>query len=946
MRCERIRPIDTPRVPHVSASLLEATSRVAIATLSPLLLLLLAAAPPALAQQTCGLTERVPFAGHALPLDEPLVEATLGVEDPYPDWNAHVGVFQPTFLAHSTDGSNRIFVLERRGLILTLPNRPDVREEDVSILLDIQSRVETGFSEEGMLGMAVHPDFAENGYFFVHYTVADGLCSQFARCQQIVRYSIDPQDPSRALPGSAWVTLEIERPGSVDHHNGGMLAFGPDGYLYISVGDQDVAEAPQDTTNLRGKILRIDVDSGTEFNPGIPPSNPFGNPVWLYGLRNPWRFSFDRETGDLWIADVGSHLREEVSVVPAGSPGGLDLGYPHCEGTVSNTPTGCTPSQHAPELEYATGGPGIAIIGGYVYRGALSSIQGEYVFGDANGTIFSWDRTTRDPETGLGVIETRITGQFDGLGSFGEDEAGELYTWSYSYPNLRRFSESMPGGGDGFPALLSGTGFFTDTLSLTPAPGLIEYDVVAPLWSDASSKRRFMALPGNEKIRVHDAHDWSFPDGTAFLKHFEVLIDGAVFRRVETRVLLRQTTGWLGLTYRWNDAQTDAQLLTTALYEEFDRGAGLVQPWAYPSPSDCLGCHSGPTGRTLGLRVEQLNRSFDYASVSDNQLHAWNCLRLFDTDIGDPAAFPRFHRAHDGSVSIQRRARDYLEVNCASCHQPGAGQASLDLRAEVALGDMEVIDAPPIRGDLGLPDARLVAPGDLGSSVLFHRVISSDASLRMARGTQLVDQAGSALIVGWIVSGLFDGATQTVRLDSDEDGVVDGVDNCVLVPNPTQEDFDGDGQGDPCDPDRMPELSMTAALPSSVAGGASVAFSATIANTGVLGAETTQARLYLSLDATLDGTDRSVTECFTEPIPGGGARDCAVAAAAVPYDLPAIPGDYYWLACADGLGLVDEANESNNCQVAPVAVPEPAGAIPGMVLALLLFARRRSPPRR
>ncbi|MEM9176166.1 MAG: PQQ-dependent sugar dehydrogenase [Myxococcota bacterium] len=913
-------------------------TRARLLILSSMLLLSLASA--ASAQETCGLTQWTPFAGHALPLDDALVEPTLGIENPYPIWNSR-DLFQPTFVAAPPDGTNRLFALERRGLIISFPNRADVLSEETRILLDLESETRTGFSEEGMLGLAMHPDFANNGYLYVHFTPEHAVCSQYPRCAQIRRYTIDPEDPDAVLPGSAYVVLEIERPGTIEHHNGGMLAFGPDGYLYASVGDQDAIDEVQDTTSLRGKLLRIDVDSGSEFSPGIPPDNPFGNPVFHYGLRNPWRFSFDRDTGDLWIGDVGSHRREEVNFVPAGTPGGLDFGWPHCEGTLGLTSTGCTPNQHAPDLEYETGSLGLAVIGGYVYRGPNPALQGLYIFGDANGSIFTWDTVTRDPQTGLGVIETAITNTFDGLGSLAEDEAGEVLTWPYSFPAIYRFTASLDGGGDGFPRTLSATGLFSDVVTLTPAPGLIEYDVASRFWSDGSSKRRWMALPRGQKIQVVDARDWRYPVGTAFVKHFEVGEALGLTRRVETRVMLHQETGWLGLTYRWNEEGTDANLLTTQLEEELVLGSGVSQTWRHPSPSDCLDCHTEQAGHVLGLQVEQLNADFAYPATTDNQLHAWNCLNLFDTDLGDPAAFDAFHDVADATVSTHRRAREYFAVNCASCHQPGASEATLDLRLSTALGDMNVIDVPPVRGDLGAPDPRLVAPGDTDNSVLFRRLWSAEASLRMPRGSLLPDWGALSVLATWIETDLFDAQAEAPRLDSDLDGVLDPVDNCPVFANPDQADADQDGTGDPCDPDQMPELRILAGLPPTAAPGATTDFWAVVFNDGVLATADVQARFYLSEDTTLDPSDRSVAACFTSPIDGGGAAGCAVPVAGVPADLPAMPGNYYWLACADGLDVVAEPDESDNCESSPVSVPEPTGALPIAALGLIVAAARR-----
>lgn len=279
----------------------------------------------ALAQEACGLEARVPFAGHTLPLDGVLVEEDLAFENAFPNWSSG-GLIQPIFMNFPPDGSNRLFFIERRGVVKSIPNRSDVVQGELTTVLDIQSSIDSDFTEEGLLGIAFHPLFAQNGLFFLHFTAAPSECALYPRCAQIVRYQIDSQNPDAVLPGSDFVVLEIERPGTIQHHNGGAIAFGEDGFLYIAVGDQDHKELPQDTSSLRGKLLRIDINSGTPFNPGIPSDNPFGNAVWHYGLRNPWRFSFDRENpSDLWIADVGSRDREEVNWLPGGTGGGLGL---------------------------------------------------------------------------------------------------------------------------------------------------------------------------------------------------------------------------------------------------------------------------------------------------------------------------------------------------------------------------------------------------------------------------------------------------------------------------------------------------------------------------------------------------------------------------------------------------------------------------------------------
>jgi hypothetical protein len=238
---------------------------------------------------------------------------------------------------------------------------------------------------------------------------------------------------------------------------------------------------------------------------------------------------------------------------------------------------------------------------------------------------------------------------------------------------------------------LSQTGLFANASTLTPAPGLVEYKVNSPLWSDGARKRRWIALPGTQQIGFSADGNWSFPVGTAFVKHFELPVTASTTRRVETRVLLHQNDGWVGYTYRWNAAQTDATLLTDAASETFtvNQGGGSTQQtWQYPSPGQCLGCHTSAAGFVLGVRTPQLNRNFAYAGGSDQQLHALrDCLGLFDQSLGNPASYPVWVDPSDTSHSIAERSRSYLAANCSHRHRPGAAPGSMDMRARRGRGD-------------------------------------------------------------------------------------------------------------------------------------------------------------------------------------------------------------------------------------------------------------------
>jgi glucose/arabinose dehydrogenase len=348
-----------------------------------------------------------------------------------------------TSITHA--GDDRLFLTRRNGLVLILENGA-VRPEP---FLDLSALTTTG-GERGLLSIAFHPRYAENGFFFVDYTDLQGNVV-------VARYRVSA-DPDEADPASAAVLLTI--PKTTDQHNGGQLHFGPDGYLYVSVGD-NAGRLPTEACaaqegGLLGRILRLDVDTGADVPPyhSIPADNPFvgdspvRDEVWATGLRNPWRFSFDRVTGDLWIADVGATEREEINFQPAGSPGGQNYGWKIMEGSLcfrnNNCPAGVPPCGSPlftlPVLEYEHEGSDFcSVTGGYVYRGtALPHLHGAYVFGDfCSGRIWAADRRG----TGFRVREVAATAPL--LTTFGEDRRGELYLATIT-GSLYRFASRAP----------------------------------------------------------------------------------------------------------------------------------------------------------------------------------------------------------------------------------------------------------------------------------------------------------------------------------------------------------------------------------------------------------------------------------------------------------------------------------------------------------------------
>lgn len=341
------------------------------------------------------------------------------------------GLTDPLFVTHAGDGSGRTFVVEKTGAIRIIADGRLLE----SPFLDISDRVRSSGSEQGLLGLAFPPDYANRKFFFVNYTNTSGDTV-------VGRYNVT-DDPNAADPGSEFVVLTFDQPAA--NHNGGDLAFGPDGYLWIGTGDGGAANDRfgngQNPNTVLGKMLRLDVTSDLDKPYVIPPDNPSVSQgwqvipeVWAVGLRNPWRYSFDRATGDLWIADVGQNRIEEVNVVRAGSPGGLNFGWPIMEGANCFQGANCDQGGLVmPVATYEHGADGCSITGGYVYRGQeFPSLAGVYLYGDyCSGRMWALDAA--NPGQPRLLLEAGA-----GLSSFGEDEAGELYVTDLSRGTVRR----------------------------------------------------------------------------------------------------------------------------------------------------------------------------------------------------------------------------------------------------------------------------------------------------------------------------------------------------------------------------------------------------------------------------------------------------------------------------------------------------------------------------
>jgi uncharacterized repeat protein (TIGR03806 family) len=672
------------------------------------------------------------------PPDSPTA-ATLRLETPFPSLpqlNPLVGLVQ------APGDNDHWYALRQTGQVVRFAN--DAAVSSVTTFIDISGRVDYG-GEKGLLGMAFHPDFSRNGFVYLSYTAlpASGLESR------ISRFTLD--SASQVLdPATEQVVLRVDQPYS--NHNGGQLAFGPDGLLYIGLGDGGSGGDPlghgQNVNTLLGSMLRIDVGDGTGSY-AIPPDNPYadggGAPeIYAIGLRNPWRWSFDRVTGELWLGDVGQNDYEEVDIITLGGNYGWNLMEGnHCfPDTVSCNRSGLV----LPVAEYDHT-QGFSITGGYVYRGSeLSFLQGRFLYADyVSGRIWS----VADEGGGIYRVDELLNTAHN-IAAFAEDQVGELYVLDIAGDIYKLASDGGAGSGS-VPASLSGWGCFLSSDVSGFSASVMPYDINALLWSDFAGKERFMAIPTGSSVSIDPEGRLVFPAGSVLGKHFR--LDGEL---IETRLLLNHLNdGWRGYSYEWNASRTDADLLSAAK----DKVIG-TQTWHYPSASECLVCHTAIAGVALGPELGQLNRDFDYTGTVANQLITYEAIGLLADPLSVDQKSTVFHALDDSAYSAERRVRSYLHSNCANCHQPGGpGGGNLDLRMSASLEQTGLCNRAPLNGDLGLTNPVLLKPGDPESSILVLRMESLGGVRMPPLGSNVRDDTALALVRQW-VAGLSDCAAE------------------------------------------------------------------------------------------------------------------------------------------------------------------------------------------
>ena len=728
--------------------------------LAPLLLLAPAAAPaddrPS-AERPFGLQRRLPWNDSRV----------VGSPDPPPPYKTarafpKVTVKQPLGLLPEP-GSDRLFLLQHLnfwagpGRVLAL--RDDQDAADPEFLLEIDGLA---------VGMAFHPDYERNGYLYIGL---NGPTRGHRKTTQVVRYTVDRRPPHGIDPASKRLIIEWPSNG----HNGGDLDFGNDGYLYVSSGDgtsgSDTNLTGQSLDDLLGAVLRIDVDHpdpGREY--GVPKDNPFVDrkgarpELWAYGLRNPWRLSYDHPSGQLWVGNNGQDLWEQVYLVRKGA----NYGWSVSEGShIFHAQRQAGPDPIAPPTAEHSHSEARSLTGGRVYRGTrLPELVGAYVYGDwSTGKVWGIKHDGKKALWHRELVDTpfNITG-------FGTDHAGELYIIDQRggfyrlEPTTEADRPSRP-----FPTKLSETGLFASVAEHRPHPAALPYEVNAPQWADGATMERFVALTGLERVvqkpQLNAGGAWTLPDGSVSVQTLSLdLADGGgrpTRTRIETRLLVRQQGEWTGYSYRWNAAQTDAELIADAgAAEEFEvadptePGGRREQVWRFPARAECLVCHSRAAGFLLAFTPFQLDRDRDYGGIVDNQLRALEHIGVFQGALPPrPEGRPRLVNPYEPAPPLEARVKSYLHVNCSSCHvQEGGGNAHMELGLTTPLSAMRLIDEVPLHDRFDIPDARLVSPGSPERSVLYQRISRRGTGQMPPLVSTEVDRTVVGLIAEWVRS--------------------------------------------------------------------------------------------------------------------------------------------------------------------------------------------------
>jgi uncharacterized repeat protein (TIGR03806 family) len=731
-----------------------------------------------------GLEKRVPWT----------TSKVIGSPEPPPPYKTERAfpklTFEEPLELQPGHGTDRLFVAGRWGKVWSFVNKKDADKAD--LVLEFKPGVDAKGepSKKVIYSITCHPKFKDNGYLYVTW-IPDNSKEGIPNGSRVSRFTVKGEPPVADM-ASEKVIFEWPNGG----HNGGCLRFGPDGMLYIVTGDgsgiADEFVIGQDLSSIHAKLLRIDVDHpDAGKNYGVPKDNPFVNTtgarpeIYAYGLRQLWRYSFDSKAGDLWGGEVGQDLWEMVYKIQKGG----NYGWSVMEGTHEFRPErkkGPTPilkpvAEHS-HTDFRS------ITGGYVYHGKrLPELLGSYIYGDfdtgrvwafnpVSGIIVNGEGTQQKLETAVNHRELARTTYR--IVSWGEDADGEIYFCDFTGGGIHQLVKALAVKQAYFPRKLSETGIFTSTKDHKVAPGIIPYDVNAQLWGDHAIKQRFIAIPGNGQIGFDEitypqpspgsTPGWRFPDGTVLVKTFSMELERynpKSRKRIETRLLhFQQFPGtqeygdqyWRGYTYRWNEEQTDAELVDEKGLDIplriKDSDKLVEQNYRIPSRAECTLCHTNAHKFALGVATMQMNRDHAYDGVIANQLATLEHIGIFSKPLPkSPEELPTLANYDDKSLPIEVRARSYLHSNCAHCHiKWGGGNAEFKLLATLPLKEMGIVNVPPAHGNFGIQDAKILVPGHPEKSILVHRMAMTGLGRMPHIGSRVVHESAVEVVREWI----------------------------------------------------------------------------------------------------------------------------------------------------------------------------------------------------
>lgn len=673
-------------------------------------------------------------------------------------------------------GTGRLLIVERRGRISTFhPHHPEEPAQEVVDLLALHPNLENAF------GVALHPRYRENREIFVCYALTAGLKDG----TKLSRFKLSSLDPLRIDPKSEEVLLTWLS----GEHNGASTQFGPDGYLYVSSGDgalpapPDVLLTGQDPSDLLSSILRIDVDHrDPPLAYRIPPDNPwaqdpskgppgpggvkmpFARPeLWAFGLRNPFKMSFDTANGNLWCGDVGWELWEMIFLIKRGGNYGWSA-YEASQPIVVERASPLAPI--TPPVVAHPHSEAASITGGYVYHGKdYPELANAYIYGDwATGKIWAlWydgKQITRHEE----IADTPHN-----IVAFGQDDDGELYYLNYSTPTTihRLVRNPQADKKSAFPRHLSETGVFADLATLKPSPGVYPFAITSPLWEDGAHViSRVIGLHDKTKIttvvntwrdaktnqlKIDYASRW--PAGAVLARTVTLgtlaLTDADRDKRVETQLLHYDGEAWNAYSYRWNDAGTDAELVPgdgedVVIKVRADPQALTAEPrsyrWRFQSRAECLRCHNSWNNGALAFNAVQLR------AVPGQQAQDFVDLGLVDSDF-----FEQSRIGVEPSRNSNWGARSVLHANCAHCHRSDAGgSVAVFMNTELLTAQMNAVGVTPSQGGLGLKEPKLIDAGNPWNSVICVRMAKVGSGHMPIIGPHETDVQGLKIVEDWI----------------------------------------------------------------------------------------------------------------------------------------------------------------------------------------------------